>query len=120
MENQKTQFVIQAHAKGDDLHWDMMIEKDGVLKTWRIPAEMPRFDGTAIEAENIFDHELRFLTYEGPVNKGKGTVAIVDSGVCLIASWNKNEIKGRFEGNIITGNFHLTAIADEHWELVSQ
>jgi len=38
-------------------------------------------DRSQIPLERIHDHEMRFLSYEGPVNAGKGSVVRVEAGV---------------------------------------
>ena len=113
----ETKYVIQRHQKGDDLHWDLMIESDGVLKTWRIQSPAEQLAGQTIEAEQIFDHQLRFLTYEGPVNKGAGSVRIDDSGSCRIKLWNDDCIEGRFAGSQLNAAFILSRISDSNWQL---
>ena len=69
-------FVILQHDH-PELHWDFMLEADGVLKTWRLPApppDEPRF------AVAIGDHRLKYLDYEGPVSGERGSVTRWDRG----------------------------------------
>ena len=69
---QTKQFVIHRHSCGDDVHWDFMLESSGTLQTYRLdksPAEILHSQARAVK---IFDHPLRFLTYEGLVNNGQG------------------------------------------------
>jgi hypothetical protein len=58
-------------------HFDLMLEGDQVLWTWRLaalPSEVP------VEATRVADHRLIYLTYEGPVSGGRGSVRRVDHG----------------------------------------
>ena len=112
-----SRFVIQKHSRGDDVHWDLMIEQEGVLATWRIDVRPEELAGKTVAAEKIFDHELRFLTYEGPVNNGKGNVEIEDCGSCHIQTNNADKITGRFDGKCVNGEFTLKQIQDNQWEL---
>lgn len=112
-----TRFVIQRHTRPDDVHLDLMIEKDGALKTWRLNGTVDYIAGNSQNAQSIFDHELRFLTYNGPVNKGTGSVTIADSGVCQITEWNDEHIEGRFEGKIVNDHFVLRQIDDKEWNI---
>ena len=112
-----TRFVIQKHSKGGNVHWDLMIEQDNALATWRLDAPPEKLAGNTAAAEKIFDHELRFLTYEGPVNNGKGTVCIADSGRCDIQINHDDRITGVFEGKCVMGEFSLKNIQDQTWEL---
>ncbi len=74
-------FVIHEHQRHDDpVHWDLMLEYGEALKTFRLncaPRDLPH---RPCLVTPIFDHDTRFLTYEGPVQKGLGQVKQVDSG----------------------------------------
>jgi hypothetical protein len=70
-------FVILEHDH-PERHWDLMLEADGVLRTWRLHA--PPRPGHAVDATPSFDHRLAYLDYEGPVSGGRGTVQRWDAG----------------------------------------
>lgn len=59
-------------------HWDLMLEDGGVLRTWRLLAEPAA--GQVVRAEQLADHRLAYLDYEGPVSGGRGSVARWDHG----------------------------------------
>ncbi len=71
------QFVILTHD-WPDLHWDFMLESNGVLKTWRLQSQ-PTAE-CELEAIPIADHRLHYLTYEGPVSMNRGTVHQFEHG----------------------------------------
>jgi hypothetical protein len=71
------QFVILKHDH-PYLHWDFLLEQDGVLESWRLLREPMMTEWLA--AEPIPDHRLVYLDYEGPVSKGRGSVTRVISG----------------------------------------
>ena len=97
-------FVIQRHERqGEPVHWDLMLEKGGVLETYRVKAPPEKWGDNAVGAVKIFDHPLKFLTYEGIVNKGKGKVTIADSGIYRILSQNENQLMADFAGAILKG-----------------
>ena len=75
-------FVILEHDH-PALHWDFMLEANGVLRTWRLPA-VPAA-GEMI-AEQIADHRLAYLDYEGPVSGARGTVKRWDHGTYRLES----------------------------------
>jgi hypothetical protein len=75
MENNK-KFVIQKHSRGDDVHWDLMLEAGDVLETYRLAVPPEKITGKPVEAVKIFDHPLKFLTYEGSVNKAKALLKL--------------------------------------------
>lgn len=74
------QFVIQQHTTPDGVHWDLMLEMDDCLWTWRLNVPPTEIKNKPISAERIHDHPLRFLTYEGPVQNNTGKVKITDKG----------------------------------------
>lgn len=102
-----SRFVIHKHIIGGKIHWDLMIEWGDILKTWRLENPPERLATQKTKATPIFDHDKKFLTYQGPVNNGKGTVEIVDEGVCEIISADKNKIKIKFDGKALKGIFDL-------------
>ena len=62
------------------LHWDLMLEADDVLQTWRLDMP-PREAGCAIDATELADHRQAYLDYEGPVSGDRGMVRRWDAGV---------------------------------------
>jgi bifunctional non-homologous end joining protein LigD len=101
--NKKTRrFVIQRHKRQDEpVHWDLMLERDDFLETYRIGIAPEQWGSGPIEAVKIFDHPLKFLTYEGSVNKGKGRVSIADSGTYEILTYNEDKMVIKFSGRFV-------------------
>jgi hypothetical protein len=94
-------FVILEHDH-PHLHWDLMLEVDGALRTWRLPA--PPCDGPR-EATALGDHRLAYLDYEGPVSGNRGTVKRWDAGTYLTerrdaAGWVAVLRGGRWSGTV--------------------
>jgi len=75
-ENRK-RFVVLEHDY-PELHWDFMLEVEGVLRTWKLSA--PPQAGSRVEATASFDHRLLYLDYEGPVSGNRGQVVAWDRG----------------------------------------
>jgi hypothetical protein len=71
-------FVILEHDH-PELHWDLMLETGGVLRTWRL-ARPPDAPGALIDAVALPEHRLHYLDYEGPVSQGRGVVQRWDAG----------------------------------------
>ena len=73
------QYVVLRHDGIPDPHFDLMFETaDGsVLATWRSPSWPPRADTPLTP---LPDHRSEYLTYEGPVSGGRGSVRRVASG----------------------------------------
>ena len=70
-------FVLLEHDH-PTLHWDFMLEGPTALRTWRL-AQVPEQAGV-IEAEQLPDHRVAYLDYEGPVSGDRGAVIRVDRG----------------------------------------
>jgi hypothetical protein len=114
-ENNK-KFVIQKHVRGNDIHWDLMLEAGNILETYRLPVPPEKITAEPVEAIKIFDHPLRFLTYEGSVNKGQGSVEIADSGIYQILYKTHSCVELQLDGKILKGKFTLTLIEADRWE----
>ncbi|MFB0524277.1 MAG: DNA polymerase ligase N-terminal domain-containing protein [Phycisphaerae bacterium] len=119
--NQKyKRFVIQKHTRGKDIHWDLMLELDDVLQTYRLDKPPNKVLRHTVNATKIFDHPLKFLTYQGPVNKGKGIVRITEAGTYRILHQELNRIELRLNGKILQGKFILTHIEGDKWQFTAQ
>ena len=71
-------FVILEHD-WPHRHWDLMLEAGSVLRTWRLAA--PLTTGVDVAVEQIGDHRLHYLDFEGPVSGNRGSVVRWDDGV---------------------------------------
>ena len=60
------------------LHWDLLMERDGTLASWRLLK--PVVCGQWIDAETLPDHRMMYLDYEGPVSRDRGSVKRIASG----------------------------------------
>jgi hypothetical protein len=101
-------FVIHKHTQEGQTHWDLMIEQGDCLKTWRLENPPEKLAKEKTKTTPIFDHDKKFLTYQGPVNNSKGTVERVDEGVCTIESDDEHNLKINFEGKILSGIYWFT------------
>lgn len=73
-------FVILEHDH-PFLHWDLMLEVELGLRTWRLMA--PPAPGQGGDAEPLGNHRKYYLDYEGPVSGGRGEVRRWDAGEFL-------------------------------------
>jgi hypothetical protein len=74
-------FVILWHespAGHRQPHWDLMLEDGQVLRTWAMD-EAPSV-GRPIQAEQLPDHRLMYLDYQGPISGQRGRVTQWDHG----------------------------------------
>jgi bifunctional non-homologous end joining protein LigD len=76
-------FVIQEHS-ATRLHWDLRLERDGVLLSWALPRGLPLDPDENHLAVHTEDHPLEYLEFAGEIPKGNygaGTMGIWDHGV---------------------------------------
>lgn len=77
-------------------------------------------DAASLPVERILDHPLRFLSYEGPVQNGTGSVKITDKGVFRLISEQADELRIHLQGKILQGRFTLTRQSGNLWLLARQ
>ncbi|MBP7053036.1 MAG: hypothetical protein KBE65_18685 [Phycisphaerae bacterium] len=111
-----SRFVVQEHTTVEGVHWDLMLEQDGILTTFRLESEPAQAMAHAVRAVKISDHPLRFLTYEGPVQKGTGRVHIVDSGLYSFRDRRDDFWALSMNGGILNGDFSLTRVEGDVWQ----
>lgn len=102
-----SRFVILRHAAPDGVHWDLMLEQDGRLATWRLPSEPHGAAARPIVCVRIGDHRRDFLDYEGPISGGRGSVTRADGGTFLMLSRGEDEWLVEIHGGKMNGAFQL-------------
>jgi hypothetical protein len=110
-------YVILKHTRPDDIHWDFMLESGEQLSTWRMSIPPEQISCNGATAEKIFDHSKKFLTYQGPVNKGKGNVTIEDEGMYSVISEGEDELQICIKAKILNGNYYLVRKSQDSWQL---
>jgi len=97
----------------------LMLETGDCLETYRVDAPPERWPQKPAAATRIFDHPVKFLTYQGSVNKGEGLVEIADAGSYQIVEQCETGRKIRFDGRVLKGEFVLVHTAGEKYEVGS-
>jgi len=87
------------------VHWDFMLESDGILRTWAL-AEQPT-PQREIAADELADHRLAYLDYEGPISGDRGTVTRWDAGEYQLAVESADELQISLIGQKLTGKVLL-------------
>jgi hypothetical protein len=95
------------------LHWDLMLECGGVLRTWRL--ESPPRPGGAVSGTASFDHRLHYLDYEGPVSGDRGCVKRWDLGELTWLAEQDEQVTVSLVGNRLRGLARLRKGAGEKW-----
>jgi len=93
-----------------------MIEAGPVLETYRLEMPPENLSGQNSSAIKIFDHPLKFLTYEGSVNKGLGSVEIAETGSYQLLNKTDDSIELQLSGKFLKGRFSLAHIEADRWE----
>jgi bifunctional non-homologous end joining protein LigD len=102
-------FVIQEHHS-HKLHYDLRLERDGVLKSWAVPKGVPEIAGEKHLAVAVEDHPLEYGTFEGEIPQGQygaGTVTIWDSGTYDTKHWDAEKIEVMLHGKRLNGAYVL-------------
>lgn len=100
-------FVIQQHH-ARRLHWDVRLERDGVLASWAVPKGLPAEPETVRLAVRTEDHPVEYLEFSGEIPAGEyggGTMTIWDSGRYETEKWNDREVAVRLHGGRAHGRF---------------
>jgi hypothetical protein len=101
---EQRRFVVLEH-EWNGTHWDFMIEDAGRIRTWAIDA--PPVTGKDLSARALPDHRLDYLTYEGPVSGGRGSVRRVDAGTFHGLEWGPHRVRGTLAGGQLVGEVVL-------------
>ena len=116
--------VLRDELPGDaerTSHWDLMFEYEGVLRTWSV-MELPPLQNQepqAIAAEQLADHRLAYLDYEGPVSGHRGTVTRCDHGSYQVERYSPELWQVQVESERLSGRITLTCPDDDtgNWQL---
>ncbi|MFD1936123.1 MULTISPECIES: DNA polymerase ligase N-terminal domain-containing protein [Nonomuraea] len=110
-------FVIQEHH-ARSLHWDLRLERDGVLASWAIPKGLPEDPATNHLAVRTEDHPMEYLTFEGEIPRGEyggGTMTVWDRGAYETEKWSDREVKVVLRGERAQGRYVLFQTRGKNW-----
>jgi DNA ligase D-like protein (predicted 3'-phosphoesterase) len=102
-------YVIQKHD-ASHLHYDLRLERDGVLKSWAVPKEPPIQKGARRLAVEVEDHPIEYANFAGEIPEGEygaGKVEIWDKGTYTTEKWGENEIIVHIKGSKLNGRYCL-------------
>jgi bifunctional non-homologous end joining protein LigD len=118
-------FVVQEHhtprgRTGERVHWDLRLERDGVLKSWAVPKGPPLRPDVNRLAVPTEDHPLEYASFAGAIAAGEyggGQVSIWDAGRYETEKWDERHVLVRFAGRRLTGRYALFPLADGTWNI---
>ena len=110
-------FVVQEHH-ARALHWDLRLERDGVLASWAVPKGIPVDPKKNHLAVHTEDHPLEYLTFHGEIPQGEyggGEMAVWDTGTYETEKWSDREVMVVFHGERVTGKYVLFQTRGNQW-----
>ncbi len=123
----RKRFVIHEHH-ATNLHFDLRLEIDGVLKSWAVPKGVSLNPADKRLAVAVPDHALSYIDFEGEIAEGSygaGEVRIWDKGEFETDEDPLRQLKaGKLEitffGSKIHGSFALIKLngKDKDWLLI--
>ncbi len=136
---ERLRFCVQRHS-ARNLHYDLRLEFDGVLKSWAVP-KGPSLDPKDRHlAVMVEDHPLSYATFEGSIPKGEyggGEIIVWDEGTyapivkdvviedrvaaekAMRTGIEKGKFDIRLDGHKLRGKFILTRSRDtKNWLLI--
>ena len=116
-ETGQNRFVIQQHH-ARALHWDVRLERDGVLVSFAVPRGLPRDRTKNHLAKHTEDHPLEYLTFHGEIPAGEyggGQMRIFDEGTYVTRKWRDDEIEVVFHGERAEGRYIFFQTGGADW-----
>jgi bifunctional non-homologous end joining protein LigD len=113
---QPTFMIHKHHARR--LHYDLRLERGGVLVSFAVPKGLPEEPGVRRLAVHVEDHPMEYGTFEGSIPKGEygaGEVRIFDEGTYEPLEWTEKKITIRLNGERLQGEYHLVNTDGKNW-----
>jgi bifunctional non-homologous end joining protein LigD len=110
-------FVIQEHH-ARSLHWDVRLERDGVLVSWAVPKGLPLNPKDNRLAVHTEDHPIDYGSFQGDIPAGEyggGTVILWDRGRYELEEWTDREVKVVFHGSRAEGRYVFFQTRGSDW-----
>lgn len=112
-------FVVQEHYARAH-HFDLRLERDGVLVSWAVPKGMPTDPKKNRLAVKVEDHDLPHLDYEDPSPVEGGPEGAVrkstwDRGDYAAEVWEEGRVIAVFRGERLEGRFAIFRTGGKNW-----
>ena len=115
--NRGNRFVVQEHH-ARSLHWDLRLERDGVLVSWAVPKGIPEDPKRNRLAVHVEDHPLSYIDFAGEIpagGYGAGSVRIWDEGTYETHKFRDDEVIVTFHGDRVQGKYALFQTKGKNW-----
>jgi len=112
-----SRFVVQEHH-ARSLHWDLRLERDGVLVSWAVPKGIPADPKRNHLAVHVEDHPLGYIDFAGEIpagGYGAGEVQIWDAGSYECHKFREDEVIVTFHGERLEGKYALFQTKGKNW-----
>jgi bifunctional non-homologous end joining protein LigD len=110
-------FVVQEHH-ARALHWDLRLERDGVLASWAVPKGIPADPKRNHLAVRTEDHPLEYLSFQGDIPAGEygaGSMGVWDRGTFETHKWDEREVMVTLHGERVQGRYVLFRTRGNQW-----
>ena len=111
-------FVIQEHYARCH-HFDLRLEKDGVLVSWAVPKGMPTDTKKNCLAMRVEDHDMSHLDLvdETPLDGVPGAVqkSIWDRGTYEAEQFDEEMVVVALHGERLVGRYAIFRTSKENW-----
>src|SRR5437773_4073488 len=110
-------FVVHEHH-ARRLHWDLRLERNGVLASWALPKGVPQDPKDNRLAVRTEDHPLEYLEFEGEIPAGEygaGTMRIWDRGTYAAEKFTDEKVIVDFRGERVSGRYALFPTKPPNW-----
>ena len=100
-------FVVQEHH-ARRLHYDVRLERDGVLVSWAVPKGLLIEPGKVRLAVHTEDHPMEYAAFEGQIPHGEygaGEMIIWDRGRYETVKWTDDEVEVILHGERVDGGY---------------
>jgi len=110
-------FVIHLH-QATNLHYDLRLGNDGVLKSWAIPKGLPIEKDVKRLAIQTEDHPAKYIDFEGIIPKeeyGGGQMWVFETGTFKWLKKSSKSYKIKLKGKQLEATYSLYKMKDGDW-----
>ncbi len=116
---QGSAFVVHRHH-ASRLHYDLRLEKNGVLMSFAVPKGLPPRPGVKRLAVQTEDHPLEYVNFQGEIPKGEyggGQMWIFAQGRYQVTKEKKDGFYFRLNGRELTAEYRIHRMKENQWLL---